>query len=100
AVVLVDLTGQSRALDLIRSLRDSHPNVVTLAVDQAPSRASFNGATEAGAWGYLAPPFDIAPLAEHFQLGREFEPMPPLVSNPDPEPAPEPAGKLSSFMPV
>jgi MinD-like ATPase involved in chromosome partitioning or flagellar assembly/ActR/RegA family two-component response regulator len=68
AVVLIDLTGQSRALDLIRRLRESHPGVVTLAVDRAPSRASFNGATEAGAWGYLAPPFDIGPLAEHFQL--------------------------------
>jgi Flp pilus assembly CpaE family ATPase/ActR/RegA family two-component response regulator len=67
-VVLIDLTGQSRALDLIRHLRESHPGVVTLAVDRAPSRASFNGATEAGAWGYLAPPFDIGPLAEHFQL--------------------------------
>jgi pilus assembly protein CpaE len=107
AVVLIDLTGQSRALDLIRHLRESHPGVVTLAVDRAPSRASFNGATEAGAWGYLAPPFDIGPLAEHFQL-RAHDPKPqaappaesaqgPAVA--DSEAGPE-QGILISFMPV
>jgi pilus assembly protein CpaE len=100
AVVLIDLAGQSRALDLIRHLRESHPAVATLAVDRAPSRASFNGATEAGAWGYLAPPFDIGPLAEHFQL-RSIDRRTPA---PDAgvlaaEEAPD-QGKLISFMPV
>ena len=106
AVVLVDLTGQSRALDLIRHLRETHPGVVTLAVDRAPSRASFNGATEAGAWGYLAPPFDIGPLAEHFQL-RAHDKKAQLASSENAvasagaEPETEPGqGRLISFMPV
>lgn len=102
AVVLLDLSGQSRALDLIRHLRETHPSVVTLAVDQAPSRASFNGATEAGAWGYLAPPFDIGPLAEHFQL-RQRQPEAAPATEP-PAPAEEETdsgrGRLISFMPV
>jgi pilus assembly protein CpaE len=105
AVVLFDLAGQSRALDLIRELRETHPAVVTLAVDRAPSRASFNGATEAGAWGYLAPPFDIGPLAEHFQLSEHALKTAPAV---DPSPAPAETeaeadsdqGQLISFMPV
>lgn len=111
AVVLVDLAGQSRALDLIRHLRESHPGVVTLAVDRAPSRASFNGATEAGAWGYLAPPFDIGPLAEHFQLRSRDKKAPPAVLEEAPQPPAEAepeqrsgdeiaGGKLISFMPV
>jgi pilus assembly protein CpaE len=109
AVVLIDLTGQSRALDLIRHLRETHPGVVTLAVDRAPSRASFNGATEAGAWGYLAPPFDIGPLAEHFQLrANDRKPQTPAAEATVPasdqamrqaEAEPE-HGKLISFMPV
>jgi pilus assembly protein CpaE len=106
AVVLVDLAGQSQALDLIRHLRESHAAVVTLAVDQAPSRASFNGATEAGAWGYLAPPFDIGPLAEHFQLSRRGPAA--AAATAEPSPPPEPAeeaephdqGRLISFMPM
>ena len=103
-VVLVDLAGQSRALDLIRHLRESHPALVTLAVDRAPSRASFNGATEAGAWGYLAPPFDVGPLAEHFQLRRKEYKTPPVPAE-DVTRTPVPAvghdqGALISFMPV
>ena len=105
AVVLVDLAGQSRALDLIRHLRESHPTAVTLAVDRAPSRASFNGATEAGAWGYLAPPFDIGPLAEHFQLRDRDKQAPPAAAedatgtSAEAEAEPD-QGKLISFMPV
>jgi pilus assembly protein CpaE len=103
AVVLLDLAGQSQALDLIRHLRESHPAVVTLAVDQAPSRASFNGATEAGAWGYLAPPFDIGPLAEHFQLrknesGSAAATARPVEPTADAEPPDQ--GRLISFMPM
>jgi pilus assembly protein CpaE len=107
AVILIDLAGQSRALDLIRHLRESHPGVVMLAVDRAPSRASFNGATEAGAWGYLASPFDIASLAEHFQLrANDQKPQPaahedaaktPVEAEPEGEPE---QGRLISFMAV
>ena len=105
AVVLFDLAGQSRALDLIRRLRETHPAVVTLAVDRAPSRASFNGATEAGAWGYLAPPFDIGPLAEHFQLSEHAPKAAPpadTASAPARTEAEADAdqGQLFSFMPV
>jgi pilus assembly protein CpaE len=101
SVVLFDLAGQSRALDLIRHLRRSHPNVATLAVDQAPSRASFNGATEAGAWGYLAPPFDIVPLAEHFQLRSDQQERSLIANLLAPPPEAEPGrGQLLSFMPV
>jgi pilus assembly protein CpaE len=100
AVVLIDLAGQSRALDLIRHLRESHPAVVTLAVDRAPSRASFNGATEAGAWGYLAPPFDIGPLAEHFQLRSGDRRTPPPAAETVPAGETPDQGKLISFMPV
>ncbi len=106
AVVLVDLAGQSRALDLIRHLRASHPSVVTLAVDRAPSRASFNGATEAGAWGYLAPPFDIGPLAEHFQLRGDDKQAQPDSASPAAtrgeagEAGETDRGRLISFMPV
>lgn len=100
AVVLLDLAGQSRALDLIRHLRESHPSVVTLAVDRAPSRASFNGATEAGAWGYLAPPFDIGPLAEHFQLRSNDKKAQPADTAKAPAEAEPDQGKLISFMPV
>jgi pilus assembly protein CpaE len=109
AVILIDLAGQSRALDLIRHLRRTHSSVVTLAVDRAPSRASFNGATEAGAWGYLAPPFDIGPLAEHFQLRdhvRSVQPAGPENGAKAPAEAQQKTiaarrqGKLISFMPV
>lgn len=87
AAVLVDLSGRSRALELIGELRDAHPDIPALAADSSPSRTSFSAATEAGAWGYLMPPFDLGPLAKHFRQVEED------VSEPE-------ESRLVSFMPV
>ncbi len=89
AAVVVDLRDRAKGLELIRELREAYPELPAVAADNAPSRASFNGATEAGAWAYLVPPFDLEPLADHFR------------ETPAPANIPQPVeGRLISFMPV
>jgi Flp pilus assembly CpaE family ATPase len=85
--VVVDATGRGQGIELIRSLRESFPQVVILAALASPNLATAQAATKAGAWDYLLPPFAADPVAACLPLWGQT----PALSSP---------GRMVCFLPA
>jgi pilus assembly protein CpaE len=61
-VVVVGLTEQRHALELIQEVSQSRPEIVVAAADRSRAPESVIAAMRAGAMEFLAPPFDLQHL--------------------------------------
>ena len=86
-VVFVDMDEEEKALGLVRHAAASNSEALMIASNGTRQLAALVRAKEAGAWGYLVDPLDLAPLAEHFHVG---------ASKPDSERT----NRLVSFLPA
>ncbi len=73
AAVILDLAELSPSLRLIRKLKRAHPRVFSVVVDSNCRLSSIIRAKQSGAWGCLMPPYNLQPLAEHFQTGATMD---------------------------
>lgn len=87
--VLIDLSGGASSFNMLRQARRTFPHAVAVAVSGPRRLSAVVQARQAGAWGYLSEPFDMAPLAE--RLGVNASPR----SSPKPRP-----GAMAAFVPA
>jgi len=85
--VIVDLHDQSRALQLIREVKEANPDIVAVAADAHSSAESILAAMRAGASEYLVPPFDLSFLEKALRKTPAAE-------------QPSRPGRLLCFMPA
>ena len=86
--VIVDLGIPEQALELVRVVTESFPQITAMAADVESKAESILGAMRAGAAEYLIPPFDTRQLAATLQQRARKER------------ASRPKGKLVCFMPA
>jgi Flp pilus assembly CpaE family ATPase len=68
---IVGLSDRERALDLIRDLRASHPQILAVAASTASSADAILAAMRAGASEFLVPPLDLKHLEQCFRAQRK-----------------------------
>ncbi len=68
-VVFVDMDREEQALRLVQKGSKSESGALMIAANGARQLSALVRAKEAGAWGYLVDPLDLAPLAEHLGVG-------------------------------
>ncbi len=68
---IVGLNDRERALDLIRDLRASHPQILAVAASTASSADAILAAMRAGASEFLVPPIDLKHLEQCFRAQRK-----------------------------
>ena len=88
SAVIVDLGIPEQALELVRVVTASFPNITAMAADVESKAESILGAMRAGAAEYLIPPFDTQQLLATLQQRARKER------------AALPKGKLVCFMPA
>ena len=86
--VIVDLGIPEQALELVRVVTESFPQITAMAADVESKAESILGAMRAGAAEYLIPPFDTHQLRASLQQRARKER------------ASRPKGKLVCFMPA
>ena len=69
--IIVGLAEPERALELIRGLRTSHPDILAVAASTAASADSILAAMRAGASEFLVPPIDLRHLEQCFRNQRK-----------------------------
>lgn len=92
--VFVDLGEEVAGLATLETVGKLRPSALTVVTNGSRRLSTVVRARQAGAWGYLAEPYDLRPLAE--QLG-----MTPAESPGGPRaPAPPSDGTVLSFIPA
>ena len=67
-VVFVDMQDEQQALRLVRKALAKNSKAVMIAANGERRLSALVRAKEAGAWGYIVHPIDLAPLAEPLRV--------------------------------
>ncbi len=86
--IVIGLEAPSKALRLLQQVSESYPETLAAAADGSYRSESVLAAMRAGASEYLAPPFDVAHLAESIRHRQEASL------------AEQPKGRLVCFVPA